>query len=505
MGEGLKPAVRSLATRHRDNLIEATVRVLAVDPDGRTPSIGTGFFVAPGKVVTCAHVVPAGRRYVVQYRGEEYDATLLVREPDTGAEANFAYPDVALLSVDVADCAVIPVGSTFPEAGRELYAYGCPLIVRLPVWDHLDLVSEGQRVRDGTTDVFVKTKGSQVQPGASGAGTIDLRTGELVGMLAQTRDAKLDLGGALIPAGTILDVLAAAGHDVRAANQEAAADVVTLAGARRRLKWVLQLLAVDLDDAGPVVWRSMLMALDNSPPEGLAADEAALALLNIDLEDLGNALEELARATRSPAKPIRLLSGAASFAWYAKRPLVEPDTAIQLARERACEEPRVVHLPAACDLTVKLHAGRAAVDQHWEVIPVSIVDAETDAETGLPRRLVTAARWSLLDRDGVLVDEDDPDSIDAAWAQSGAQVRARIGRRLLLVLPATIADTGLVEALRREFAPCMFALAGRSLSAALRRNSALLELSPSLDDVTELAADVRYRQITRKIERASNR
>jgi hypothetical protein len=475
-----------------------------------TPKVtGTGFFVAPGRVLSCAHVVPAGGRYVVVYQGIELEAEVMVREPDTGAEEVFAHPDVALLAVYVdghpfEDHPCVPFGTATPEPEETLYSYGCPSMGRRAIWEHMTLRAEGEQRPDGTDDMFLKTKDSQVRPGASGSGVVAAATGELVGMLIQTRDAKQALGGALIPTSTIVHTLKKADQDVTEANRKATCDADTLAGTRRRLRWVLQTLVNDLANAKPEHWRSMLLTLDDNPPDPVDINDAAFALLNLELDDLGKALRELARACRSAEVPRRLLGGAASFAWWDGRPLVEPDTARQLAAERKQIEPRVVHLPVGCARSVDLHATRAAVDSPWRAFAPAAPDgAEIDPATGLPALLVRAVRCELLGTAGVAVDETDPEDIDRKWARRGERSRSQAATTLMVVLPANVADTHLVTALRREFAPCLFVLAGPALSAALRENPAMLSLPLSLGEQVEREADERYGEIGRLIEWAA--
>ena len=497
--------MHSFRSRHRDGLIAATVRVVTRDDRGGESATGTGFLVAPGRVVTCAHVVPGGR-HVVVYQGIEHPADVLVREPDD-PRALYSYPDVALLVVAIEDHPCVPLGTTLPDAGRELYAYGCPLLADgLPFWDHMSLRSEGERVQYGTEHRFLKTTGGQVQPGASGSGAVDLRTGDLVGMLKLTRDPGLDLGGVLVPTSVIVSTLAAAGHDVVAANRLATAESDTLAAARRRLYWVLQVLVNELATVLPAHRRSMLMGLPGRPGElGDTVDEneAALALLDLDLDDLGDVLAGLARACHSAEVPRRLLGGAAAFAWLAdRRPWVEPQAAALLAAERRSVRPRVVHLPVVRDRSKRLHVARAAVDRHWELVPLTPLDGDTDHETGLPVGLVRAVRCELLKLVGP-VDEADPEDIARRWAARRDRALAK-ACDLLLLLPEGMADTATLDALRRAFPSCLFAVAGRAVPPALRGDAdRVLVLPESLDETDEAVADERYEEIIGLIGRAA--
>jgi len=62
---------------------------------------GTGFFVAPGEVITCAHVVHGRGEVVVEWSGRRLPATVAAAVPDLPADDPAArfypLPDVALL------------------------------------------------------------------------------------------------------------------------------------------------------------------------------------------------------------------------------------------------------------------------------------------------------------------------------------------------------------------------------------------------------------------------
>jgi hypothetical protein len=158
----------------------------------------------------------------------------------------------------------------------------------------------------------------------------------------------------------------------------------------------------------------------------------------------------------------------------------------------------VVHLPVSCERSVYLHTGRAAVDDRWEVVPLTGPYADTDDATGLPGHLLRAIRLQMLNEIGV---EPDPDDLDRAWTKHGPRAKIRAGGRLVFALSADGADVDLVTALRQEFAPAVFVLAGRSLSTALHGTPALLALPEARDDADEQHANERYHQVSRMIER----
>jgi hypothetical protein len=76
---------------------------------------GTGFFVAPGEVLTCAHVVQAREDLVVEWEAGSFPATVVKALPDLepgDRRAGFyPLPDVALLQLDArpADHPCVPI------------------------------------------------------------------------------------------------------------------------------------------------------------------------------------------------------------------------------------------------------------------------------------------------------------------------------------------------------------------------------------------------------------
>lgn len=179
-------------------LARATVRI---DVDGQVS--GTGCLVAPGRVLTCHHVIkqaldrPGGQTIigVVGPRGPDPTST-----PVTAVLTDVTN-DLALLTVDLpgAPPPVVSLGDT-PRIGDELYAYGYP--PRKPEGTSGTFRYEGP---EGGPPLLHKLKAGQVQPGLSGAPLLDLRTGTVVGVIRRTRNADTDLGGLAVPIEVVLD------------------------------------------------------------------------------------------------------------------------------------------------------------------------------------------------------------------------------------------------------------------------------------------------------------
>lgn len=180
-----KPAGDLVTLLHR-----CAVRVSTAD------SIGSGFWVAPGIVITCHHVVVGSRgediidlnwdvyRLAAQvyHTAPELDLALL-RVIDASTPKNHPY---VLLSDNIA-------------VGDSLYAFG--FSEDFPHGEPATPVIEGLT----NEPCLIKLKAAQISPGFSGAPLLNLRTGAVCGMLRRTRDRSTDLGGRATPASVILN------------------------------------------------------------------------------------------------------------------------------------------------------------------------------------------------------------------------------------------------------------------------------------------------------------
>jgi hypothetical protein len=175
-------------------LPQCTVRV------GGTDAGASAFFIAPGLILTCAHVIEqehaAGQPVQVYWERKPYQATIVgYLAEDFGDD--LLYPDLALLKVDVPDHPCV----YFDEAigvGDRFYCYGYP---------------DNKREGDSATVEYegpshypdlLKLKSGQLRPGFSGAPLLNKRTGAVCGIVKQTRDENTDLGGRAVPTSTIL-------------------------------------------------------------------------------------------------------------------------------------------------------------------------------------------------------------------------------------------------------------------------------------------------------------
>ncbi len=160
---------------------------------------GTGFFVAPGWILTCAHVVKEakGEPIKVRWQNQENWAQAVV-------ERSLADPyDLALLRVTLPIDAKPPCVYLDEEfsAGHTLYA--CGYSDEFPEGASLLGECEGDATENNSRLILFKA--TRVRSGMSGSPLLNLQTKAICGIVKFTRDRSFDLGGGAIPAHVILE------------------------------------------------------------------------------------------------------------------------------------------------------------------------------------------------------------------------------------------------------------------------------------------------------------
>ncbi len=184
-----------MAQRLDELLQDCTVKITVPDQ----VVWGTGFFVAPGLILTCAHVVKAlkpGDAAQLSWRQQEIFAEALVVQ----TSINF---DLALLRLSSSTNGALPcvnLGQAF-QPNDDLYTYGYP--DSFPQGTSVTGVCEGSARENGSLLLIFKS--AQIRPGLSGSPLLNLNTGRVCGIITFTRDRSIDLGGGAIPASAILE------------------------------------------------------------------------------------------------------------------------------------------------------------------------------------------------------------------------------------------------------------------------------------------------------------
>jgi hypothetical protein len=148
---------------------------------------GTGFFVAPQRILTCAHVVdPAWTDktdVTVYWNGQSHIAKIIGFRVDS---------DLALLEVKLNSHPCVLLNQEVKLFNR-LYSYGYP--DDYPDGASVTFEFEGWI---GEQQEQLKFKLGQVRPGMSGAPLLNWETGGVCGLIQYTRDRSSDLGGEAI-------------------------------------------------------------------------------------------------------------------------------------------------------------------------------------------------------------------------------------------------------------------------------------------------------------------
>lgn len=173
-------------------LSECTVRLQGADDE-----LGTGFFVSPGLILTCFHVVKAAytqqQPILIWWQNQKYTATIetLPTNPET--------VDLALLRLNNApqnhSCVNL---SEHVAVGDELYTFGYTR--EYENGEPATFVCEGF---DGNEPPLLKFKAGQVRPGFSGSPLLNQKTGKICGVVKRSRDVEYDLGGRAVPTSVI--------------------------------------------------------------------------------------------------------------------------------------------------------------------------------------------------------------------------------------------------------------------------------------------------------------
>lgn len=160
---------------------------------------GTGFFVAPGLILTCAHVMKAlnlGASAQISWQQQKGFAEAVV------IEHSFEY-DLALLQFSPLQNTNLPcvyLDSEFQPTDN-FYTYGYP--DTFPDGASVTSQCEGNAYEKGVPLILFKA--GLIRPGFSGSPLLNLRTRKVCGIVKFTRDRSIDLGGGAIPTKVILE------------------------------------------------------------------------------------------------------------------------------------------------------------------------------------------------------------------------------------------------------------------------------------------------------------
>ncbi|MEO0352162.1 MAG: tetratricopeptide repeat protein, partial [Cyanobacteria bacterium P01_A01_bin.15] len=186
-----------------DELLQQCTVKLSVLETGK---VGTGFFVAPGCILTCRHVVQGGQTCSVRYGETKHFAMAEVVE-------RWANLDMALLAFETTENLPCVMLDGALQPGDDLFLFGYP---ERDFPNGCPVTTSHEGITPGPPRE-IKFKAGQITPGMSGSPLLNQRTGKVCGMVTFTRDERIDLGGGAVP---VDDILVCLSEEVKQANRE---------------------------------------------------------------------------------------------------------------------------------------------------------------------------------------------------------------------------------------------------------------------------------------------
>ncbi len=181
--------------------IEQLVEICTVRIKTSSNGHGTGFFIVPGHIITCAHVLghSANEEIVFCSKGSsKYLPAKLIYS--FAPEA-----DLAILQAKRVKhlCGVYIGHEVAPRDTCFTFGY-TDSDQGHPDGDPVTLECEGLAGKQG---IIIKLKGGQVRPGMSGAPLLNQKTGKVCGIVSHSRHTEVDLGGEAVSINILLEKL----------------------------------------------------------------------------------------------------------------------------------------------------------------------------------------------------------------------------------------------------------------------------------------------------------
>ncbi len=178
-------------------LERAVVRITTADG-----ASGTGFFLAPTLVATCAHVASSEAVRLELADGRGIAATTISRYPETGHNGTWTVPDIALLRTSTKSQHLAGLASGSDRIPEDLgllgYAKGADteatLTYERPQLLGLDPLGGARLIKLGSCTIL---------PGMSGGLLFGLNDGKVYGIVKRTRQKTAGGGGWAIPIGLL--------------------------------------------------------------------------------------------------------------------------------------------------------------------------------------------------------------------------------------------------------------------------------------------------------------
>lgn len=257
---------------------------------------GSGFFVAPGTIVTCAHVAgPPDTAVTVTWQGRSLPGTVRWGSDPGEPDGFTAYPDLAVVEVDLPDGGhqSVWLDDHRPASHTEFTVAG-----HARVYESAPVPISGRYAHRGEHDEMIRLTDDTIEPGMSGGPVLDERTGGVCGVTkASRKQGQPAAGGVAVPIRALREIMPPDRYrELRRAHDRYH---------RRNRGWIL--LADKLPDRDGAIpgWaeRHLRLVLGTLPPAGhdrhladylaIGGDRAVLPMRH-RLHDHGDVVTELA-------------------------------------------------------------------------------------------------------------------------------------------------------------------------------------------------------------------
>jgi hypothetical protein len=186
-----------------DQQLEKSIQQRTVRIHTNGGGFGTGFFVASGLILTCAHVVETERSTPIKIYWKEKDQEYTAKVKDFLGESDLA--TLKLTSEVDLDHPCVTFDCAVPKIDALLYSFGYPNSDMVPNGDSVTCKYEGESYEKSNSTLY-KLKEGQFKEGFSGSPLVNLTTGKVCGMISTSINTGMALGGRAVPIGTILSL-----------------------------------------------------------------------------------------------------------------------------------------------------------------------------------------------------------------------------------------------------------------------------------------------------------
>jgi hypothetical protein len=467
----------------------ATVVITGEHDDGGREPVGSGFFVAPGWVLSCAHVVAPTLNPRVTWQDHDLEPSKVICRPDAvGPDGRFAFPDTAVLQVPIPspEPPCVPVAPFPPTPAHRVWTRGLSRI-RTGSLEPFASVLEVADSGSGDADGFIRLQGGQLGGGMSGGPVLDLETFEVCGITKAIQEQQTLLGGWAIPIGA---ALAVAPGCVARQNAEYHGESLRALRAGQLMFGRLpdKVLSLFEDHPGAAkLLAGYLPMLDLARPVTVTDTDlpewAVRRLFDLDIDRLIEAIlvvkdnlgAEVAKAVFDHV--CCCLPVDDGPAWW-----VAGEAADELYREATANKPRIVRVSTDEQLTVQVLMRRTFQERPWCFSPVGGPFSARAGDNGVPTETLADIKAEIFRQGGATQGDWDDEKGRMKLTQRLRRFNMFFGLRV-----DAKPDSAQLRELTALFEGLLFLICRRTLTLPGDIDDILLDLNPPVDPDSERA------------------